>query len=64
MATMKHFFYIIIAFIICLYFKNSIYYMEIIKPNYKFIFLTAFSLYVGLITLYSASYIEFIYFNF
>ncbi|VEH95015.1 MBOAT family O-acyltransferase [Campylobacter insulaenigrae] len=58
------FFYIIIAFIICLYFKNSIYYMEIIKPNYKFIFLTAFSLYVELITLYSASYIEFIYFNF
>ena len=58
------FFYTIVAFILCLCFKNSIYYLDNFKANYKFIFLTAFTLYVSLITLFSVPYVEFIYFNF
>lgn len=58
------FFYTLVAFVLCLYVKNSIYYVDNFKTNYKFVFLTAFALYISLITLFSVPYVEFIYFNF
>lgn len=57
-------FYTLIAFILCLCFKNSVYYTDNLKPNYKFVFLCGFLLYVSLVTLFSVPYVEFIYFNF
>ena len=56
--------YLILAFIIVLYTKNSILQMNAFKVNYKTIIWTIFLLYIPLISLAFNAYNEFIYFNF
>lgn len=57
-------FYIIIAFVICLCFKNSIQMLDNFKPNIKNSITTMLLLHIAILTLISVPYTEFIYFNF
>ncbi|TKX31432.1 MBOAT family O-acyltransferase [Campylobacter aviculae] len=56
--------FFIVAFILCLVFKNSIDKTQNLKINYKSAIFTAFLIFVALTTLIYAPYVEFIYFNF
>nr|WP_243832574.1 MBOAT family O-acyltransferase [Campylobacter sp. US33a] len=57
-------FYIIIAFILCLCFKNSIQMLDNFKPSIKNSIIIMLFLYIALIMLGVTPYTEFIYFNF
>lgn len=56
--------YLIVAFILCLGFKNSIQKLETFEPNYKNAILSGVFIYISLIILAITPYVEFIYFNF
>ncbi|EAI8831755.1 MBOAT family protein [Campylobacter coli] len=57
-------FFTIITFILCLYCNNSIQMLNNFKPNIKNSIITMLLLYIAILTLVSAPYVEFIYFNF
>ncbi len=56
--------FILISFIICLCFKNSIHMLNHFKPNIKNFIIIMLLFYIALITLGITPYTEFIYFNF
>lgn len=57
-------YFLIVAFIIVLCFKNSYQKMEIFKPSLRLAFILALLFVIALITMLGDSYSEFIYFNF
>lgn len=56
--------FLVISFILCLCFKNSIILCQNFKTNYKYALATMILLYIAIFTLFSTPYVEFIYFNF
>ena len=63
-GTNETLFMIILAFIVCLGFKNGLERMRGLECNYFYTIATMCFLYISFLTLLSTPYVEFIYFNF
>lgn len=56
--------FILVSFILCICFKNSINMLQDFKSSFKNSLIVMFLFYIALITLIATPYTEFIYFNF